>query len=118
VFVTKDLTGPGFLLDQGKQIMLSNEQVKLSWIPKHAKVEFLLLDKQKIIRMASKTGDFQYLRFSGFRTNGPCTAVTLTSEWAVDKNSDQSYFGNNGYIYEFHKVGDKWVGKFAGGWIS
>jgi hypothetical protein len=76
------------------------------------------MDGRRITEMADKTGDFQYLRFSSFKTNGPCVAVTLAREWAVGKNSDQIPFSSGGYIYEFHKVGDKWVGKYAGGWIS
>jgi len=118
VFVVKDLLGPRFLLDQSKQIVLSTEQIKPGWISNYAQVEFILMDGQKITEKADKTGDFQYLRFSSFKTNGPCVAVTLIREWAVGKNSDHTYFGGGGHIYEFHKAGDKWVGKFAGGWIS
>lgn len=119
VFVTKDLQGPRFLLYQRKQIVLSTEQIKPGWISNHPQVEFILSDRQKIAEMANKTGDFQYLRFSGFETNGSCIAVTLTHEWAVDMNSDRSYNLSVGAdIYEFHKVGNKWVGKHFGGMIS
>jgi len=119
VFVIKDLPGPRFLLDQRRQIVLSTSQIKPGWVSKHPQMEIVLLDEQKLTEMASRTGDFQYLHFSDFEGNGACAAVTLLREWAVDMSSGRSYnLGSGGDTYEFHKVGNKWVGRHAGGWIS
>ncbi len=106
------------LVEGGRGIAVSTENIKAEWVPTFRGLKFILLSPAEIQRKADREKDFLYLSFARFRVKGSCVAVTLANSWAVGKNSAMGYLSGGGSVYEYRKHGTKWIGKGIGGWIS
>jgi len=99
-------------------VVLSTKNIKPHLVPKIPGVNLLLLKPRAIQKKADIEGDFLYLVFNQFEIKGSKLIVTLTSNWAKSRSSQEGYLSGGSMTYEFNKTCGKWVGKFLKGFIS
>ncbi len=106
------------LIKNKKEIFLSTNNVKSSWIPKFSKFRIQLLDENAIQQLANRKGDFQYMEISREMVTGSCVAVAIGRNWAAKKNTGLLYLDGSLTFYEFTKISGKWTGKVYSKLIS
>ncbi len=105
------------LADQ-EEFILSTENLPKGWTP-NLPVALTLMSPEEIQAKADAEKDFLYLRVQEFTAASETQAtLSLSSTWAIGKDSDMLYLSGGGFQMLFTKSGDQWQGEVVMEWIS
>lgn len=104
------------LLKPGTPVVVSTENIEREWIRPVKKIEFQLLGKDEIRKLADARGEFLYLSFDELKTKGGCVTAAVSNLWAAPFKSANPPTTGGGNIYVYRRKLGKWKAKTVGRW--
>ena len=107
------------LIQDPENIVLSTANVDASLVPTLPGINLILLTQEEIQDKANREGDFLYIEFTDITVESATkVTVSLSNTWAVAKDSETGYLSGGGFVIEFTKTADGWIGEMGPKWMS
>lgn len=107
------------LIQDPENIVLSTANVDASLVPTLPGINLILLTQEEIQDKANREGDFLYIEFTNITVESDTkVTVSLSNTWAVAKDSETGYLSGGGFVIEFTKTADGWIGEVGPKWMS
>ncbi|MCP4598947.1 MAG: hypothetical protein GY847_00125 [Proteobacteria bacterium] len=107
------------LIPDPTNIVLSTANIDADLAPTLPGINLILLTQDEIQDRANREGDFLYIEFTDVTVESDTrVTVSLSNTWAVSDDSETAYLSGGGFVIEFTKIADGWIGEVRSVWMS
>ena len=107
------------LIHDAENIILSTANIDASLVPTLPGINLVLMTREEIQYKADGEGDFLYIEFTEFNVESDTkVTVSLNNTWAVAARADTAYLSGGGFVIEFTRSSDGWIGEVGPVWMS
>ena len=107
------------LIQDPENIVLSTANIDASLVPTLPGINLILLTREEIQDRANSEGDLLYIEFTEITVESDTkVTVSLSNTWAVAADPEPAYLSGGGFVIEFTKTADGWIGEVGPTWMS